>query len=530
MIVLKPISLNGEPLDLPSVTFDEMGGTVGRAVSSQLVLADPGRAISRTSAEVLYRAGQYILIDRSSNPILHNGVPLGNGKQALLSMGDQIGIGGYQISVLNTSEQRVEDPFAGFDSAPSIAPANMPTHKAPDSLPRPVAAPPTMRNSPASAQTGASSIPDDWDPFASIHAPERSDLSYLSPGPTTGASLTTGSMGSRDLDAFAAPITAAAGEESLDALFGLGGAQSGGDPFIAKPAGHSIPHGIPSDHVSDLQAPWSVEPSPQAQPKKTPQALSGAVFSWDTTDDAGTAPVTLDSLSTFPRMGKQNAALAISKSAEIPPLSVPLREVAIDPTKSDDLQQAFLKGLELPNLPMAPLTAETMYLLGQMLRESTKGTVDLLAARAALKKEVRADLTLMGSSANNAMKFSPSVDFALQYLLGPRTPGFMGPLDSMRDAYSDLKAHQMGVMAGMRAALTEVLQRFNPAQLEKKLEPPTKLAGLLPAGRKAKLWEQFQLLFSQIATEAEDDFDDLFGKAFVREYERCIAQVSKELE
>ncbi len=528
MIVLKPISMNGVALDLPSVTFDEMGGTVGRAVSSQLVLEDPERAISRTSAEIIYRAGQYILIDRSSNPILHNGVALGNGREVLLSLGDQIGIGGYQISVLNKSETRVDDPFAGFDPQPSTAPVSL--NRNPPHAPNLVPEKPRARSPAMPLSTGGSGIPDDWDPFASFHSSGRVDLQSLSPGSVADGGLNTGGMGSRDFDSFSTPITSPAGDESLDALFGLGDGRAGADPFAASGSDQPILRGIPDDHVSDLQAPWRSEPSPKLPPNAEPSTLSGAVFSWDLPEDIGNGQVALDTLSTFPLRGKQDAVAAPGASAGNSTKPLAQIEAGPAPAASGDLRQAFLSGLALPNLAMEALTAETMYLLGQMLRESTKGTVDLLAARAALKKEVRADLTLMVSSSNNAMKFSPSVEFALQYLLGPRTPGFMGPVDSMRDAYSDLKAHQMGMMAGMRAALTEVLQRFDPAQLEKKLEPPGKLAGLLPAGRKAKLWEQFQLLFSQIATEAEDDFDDLFGKAFVREYERCIAQINNELK
>ncbi len=110
-----------------------------------------------------------------------------------------------------------------------------------------------------------------------------------------------------------------------------------------------------------------------------------------------------------------------------------------------------------------------MFLIGQLMRESTKGAVELLLARTATKKEVRAEVTVMGATANNAMKFSPTVELALQYLLGPKTPGFMGPVESMQDSFNDLKAHQLGVMAGMRAALSEVLKRFDPAVLESKL-------------------------------------------------------------
>ena len=41
----------------------------------------------------------------------------------------------------------------------------------------------------------------------------------------------------------------------------------------------------------------------------------------------------------------------------------------------------------------------------------------------------------------------------MQLLRGVPTPGFRAPAKAMRDAFDDLRAHQLGVMAGMRAAL-----------------------------------------------------------------------------
>jgi len=44
-------------------------------------------------------------------------------------------------------------------------------------------------------------------------------------------------------------------------------------------------------------------------------------------------------------------------------------------------------------------------------------------------------------------------------LLAPPTRGFMPAAPAMRDAYDDLRAHQFGFIAGMRAALEGVLAR-----------------------------------------------------------------------
>ena len=83
-------------------------------------------------------------------------------------------------------------------------------------------------------------------------------------------------------------------------------------------------------------------------------------------------------------------------------------------------------------------------------------------------------------------------------------------------------------MAGMRAALEGVLQRFDPQLLEAQLTRKSTLESLIPATRKARLWELFQELYSQLQREAQDDFDDLFGKAFLRAYEDQLDRLQGE--
>ena len=95
----------------------------------------------------------------------------------------------------------------------------------------------------------------------------------------------------------------------------------------------------------------------------------------------------------------------------------------------------------------------------------------------------------------------------------------------MRDAFRDLRAHELGVMAGMKAALAGVLLRFDPKMLEGKLNRSSSLADLIPSPRKAKLWNLFEALYQQLAAEAEDDFDTLFGQAFLKAYEGYIGQL-----
>jgi len=270
-----------------------------------------------------------------------------------------------------------------------------------------------------------------------------------------------------------------------------------------------------------------------------PPSPSGAVVSWG--DTGSVEGRTLIKPKARPAAEAPAAAFGASMAPPpaSPPAPSPATQTPLDapaiPTGSlpqgDDaraLLQAFKEGLGTPTVQIDALTPEVMRLIGQLLHDSAQGTVDLLVARAALKREVRAEVTMIVAQKNNPLKFSPTVEVALGHLLSPPQRGFMPASQAMQDAYDDLRAHQFGFMAGMKAALDGVLKRFDPAQLEGKLTQKSMLQSLLPATRKARMWEVFQELYAQISAEASDDFHELFGKAFLKAYEAHIDELHNE--
>ena len=214
------------------------------------------------------------------------------------------------------------------------------------------------------------------------------------------------------------------------------------------------------------------------------------------------------------------------------PAAAPVAARAVPAGNADiaALTAALREGLAVHNLPPESLvlTPAFMRLLGRLVHEATRGTVDLLVARAALKREIRAEVTMIVTRENNPLKFSPSAEVALGHLLSPPVRGFMESDKAMRDAYDDLRAHQFGFLAGMRAALEGILKRFDPAILESKLTEKSILASILPAKRKARMWDVFTELYGQISSEASDDFHELFGKEFLRAYNEYIDQLAKD--
>jgi FHA domain-containing protein len=189
------------------------------------------------------------------------------------------------------------------------------------------------------------------------------------------------------------------------------------------------------------------------------------------------------------------------------------------------LLEAFRRGLNAPTVEVPALTPEVMEVIGQLLREAVRGTVDLLRARTTVKHEMRADVTYIVSKKNNPLKFSPNAETALQHLLAPPARGYLAAAPAMREAYDDLRAHHYAFIAGMQAALDAALQRFDPAMLEGQLGDRSLLHSLLPASRSAKLWDMFIEHFARIRKDATDDFHVLFGNAFLAAYEEHVKRL-----
>jgi type VI secretion system FHA domain protein len=527
MIVLSVSSYNGAPTEPREASFDELGGTIGRATTNQLVLPDPDRTISRVHAQVVLRNGNFAVVDRGSNAISVNGAPLGNGREAALKPGDTLNIGGYVIQVRAGHHTIAKDPFGDlFGSPPTRASSPPPPAAAPAFFapPPPAPAPAFFAPTPSAAPaTPMGAIPADWDPFA----PEM---------PTSGVTINRIISTPSDPLGLGAPAQAplSAGP-SLDDLFGLGplgaapadplgvlgaapppNTAADADPLRAlmQPPGASQPM-LPADTVSDLQLPWQASLTPPSVP--APPVPSGAVLSWDDSMRDNKV-ITLPDVRHLD--GDPAAAPRPSRPAPAP--------VAAATGDTTALLDALTTGLGLPTKPLQELTPATMQLIGELLREATRGAVELLRARAALKQEVRAQVTMIVTQGNNPLKFSPNVDAALSHLLGPTAVGFMPPARAMRDAFDDLRAHEIGVMAGMRAALDGVLARFDPAALDSAITKRGALASLLPGSRKAQLWEQFQQLYTQLSREAADDFHTLFGKAFLQAYEAQLTALEAE--
>ena len=92
------------PAGSPSVSFEAQGGTLGRAPDNDWVLPDPERFVSSRHAAIGYRDGRYYVTDLSLNGLLVNGHKLGQGNSTVLSDGDVLGVGEYEVRCSLTAQ------------------------------------------------------------------------------------------------------------------------------------------------------------------------------------------------------------------------------------------------------------------------------------------------------------------------------------------------------------------------------------------------------------------------------------------
>jgi FHA domain-containing protein/type VI secretion system protein len=366
--------------------------------------------------------------------------------------------------------------------------------------PSPYAPEPTVlvRRTPTAAPTlppaPAMLIPDDYDPLADLAAPRAPaqgwpqamppagvtagglpPMQAVQPGPPTVMQTMGPGAGWPAHQAAAPGAWNGAGQPAIPASWPEGQAQAAMQPTMqAGWPGAAQPHS-PQHGQAQPAAGWAVQPSSAAgwtPPAPGPQAWPG-------------------------QTGQGDAVL-----------------------------QALLRGMGLSALQLSRDPVQTAELAGAMLREAVAGTMAVLMARAMTKRESRLDMTVLGAQANNPLKFFPDAESALAQMLTNAMSGYMPPVKAIGSAFDDLKAHELAVIAGMRAALKGVMARFDPAQIEAN-EPQGVMDKMMAATRKARMWDSMVALYDDIVREADDDFQHLFGEKFSAAYEDQIGRLHR---
>jgi type VI secretion system protein len=507
--------------------------SIGRAPSNDWVLADPDRHLSKTHCLVSGNEGRFELTDVSTNGVFVNGArePLGRDVTVRLTDGDDFRLGDYVISVTELEGETQAAPKAQGASGPL---GGAPDPLGGDLLDDPFALPPSGRPSafpyPAAHAAAPVRMPD---PFDLAEENQRRPMAR-------GDDLFAGSapadpwVGPSQPDNVDAPFQAFAAPKAIqpvslddldiDALLGdfppgespppAPAAKPVADPFAPKTG--AIPPITPD--------PFAREPLGAADPFDTgsfapvPNAPAPPV-------QAAPPPATLPQAPPVQAHAPATGAPVAIPVAAPAPANVQPPAAQVAPCGADAGLAAFLSGCGMPDLRTGGRDAEAMLRqAGEMMRVMVEGIRDVLMSRSAIKNELRVEQTMLRARDNNPLKFSVTAEEALAALLLADRPGYKKPLDATREAFDDIRGHELAVMAGVQTALIGLLKRFDPETLESRLQKGA-LDSFLPGARKSRNWELFCTTYKDIAREAEDDFQSVFGREFAKAY---AAQVKKQ--
>lgn len=456
-------------------TLDTGVMAIGRSQENDWVLPDPERLVSSRHCVIQYKDGRYYLTDNSTNGVelVQAGVRLRRGNSEVLQDGEVIRIGEYEIRARIDFDMQLADQAAPASESPNSFDALMSRQE--NTWPAPQSAP-AVTSGMAHLQGGSAhdTFPDLFDFLGSSnvapatapdHVPARQH-DFRPPAPVI-------------LDK---PVEPPAPD--ADARAGAGLIPDDWDPFV---------------DIGAVAAPPFVAPVDPVTAPPVPETIAEA---------APAAPLPLDEPEAEP-------SVPVAPLPHAAPLST-----GASTAPAPELLQAFLRGAGLDQLRIDPQQAEAqMEAIGRSYRLMVEGLIDVLRARTSLKGEFRMQQTMIRPVENNPLKFAPNADEALLLLLRHGNQAFMDPEQAVNDSFDDLRAHQLAVMAGVEAAIKHLLKRFEPAELEARMGKPGGLSNLFSGSRQAQYWQQFTVLYQRISQEAEDDFQDLFGREFSRAYE-----------
>jgi type VI secretion system protein ImpI/type VI secretion system protein len=187
---------------------------------------------------------------------------------------------------------------------------------------------------------------------------------------------------------------------------------------------------------------------------------------------------------------------------------------------------AFAAGAGVTGyVPADPLAL--LQSLGAAFRSVVSGLRQVMIARAAIKGEFRIEQTMIQAAGNNPLKFSADDDDALAGLLGLGRRGGMTPARAIGDAMRDMRLHELAMASAMQRAARDMLASLSPRQVEEKTERG--LLDALPERRRARLWETYEALHRVTEQALAEDFDSVFGKAFVRAYEQAMRDAAASM-
>ncbi len=489
-----------------TVTFGEQGGSIGRGPDNTWVLDDPERFISSQHCQIMCENGQYFLADTSTNGTFVNDAmePVGKGNRVAVKDGDKFILGDYefQISLWESdpaaaSSAPVAGPFS--EAAPAPAPAPSASDSGLFAAADPLASDPFAAPMGGVVSAGPlfSAEPQETDPLLAL---DRADQSFQ-PSPFADDIFSAGSH-----------------SDQADVL------NQSVDWPDAFPEAGAIPEDwdLDADSGPSVAAGTAASPPPSVPPVAIPRPGADAAPAAGVDDrkialEKANAKIQAE----IEALKKQVQAAAMAPEVAVAtPASKP---VARDVTAGDKtLIEAM--GLSDKNLSDEQVT-EISQVVGELVRETITGMMQVLSSRSTIKNEFRMNITTIQPVENNPLKFSANVDDAMENMFIKQGNAYKKPVEAVREGFDGIAEHQIAILAGIRTAFKSVLERFDPETLENRFEKFNK-SRLIPGSHKARNWDMYTEYYRELVDDMDNAFQHLFGYEFVQAYENQLQKLA----
>ena len=481
MLTLQIVSYQKNDSQQPSnKTLDTGVLTIGRDKSNDWSLSDPDRILSKMHCTLESSDNSYFLKDTSTNGVYVNSSSqvLGRGNTVAIENGDTIRFGDYEVSAI--VDIKADEPFATVPVSP-VSQITVPN------IPPP---PPPLDIDNDSSDWKAilepnkpMSIPEQQTDDHAVDVPEFAQSHY--DAPTVGFNIPDDWGGPDDEHDTSTP------EQDI----------------ISQPA-----------QVQPI--PDMTPPAPVPEPVQVQEQMPVQVSQYDHQPVQEQMPVQVSQFDHQPVQEQMPGQ--VSQYGHQPAQTEIPEQLQRPSSSSGNLTQAFLNGAGLDaGINLTVSEEELMTELGGLFKKMTSGLIGVLAARGDIKSEFRLSQTTIRPTENNPLKFSLNVEEAMLALINKRGQGYMAADAAFDEAFDDIKAHQVAVLSGMQSALQGVLIRFDPAKIEAGNKQASSMQKML-RGQKSKFWDDFVSLYANIRSEAEEDFQNIFGREFAKAYDQQI--------
>ncbi len=471
-----------------SKTFGEQGGTIGRAADNYWVLSDPDCFLSSSHSEVTFENGHYVLTDTSTNGTFLNGSrePMGKGSKVELQDGDEIELSDYKfkIQLLNAANAQLETD--SLFQAEQYADNNFPEND-------------FISN----------------DPFATG---EISSSSSIEPLLNSAVEIVD-------------PLSVLENKQNNNAVFSSDSFSAIENNVVHSQSTHSDGAGVlgqsviwPKSHVDESVIPedWCLNDDDDVALLET----ATVAVNNNTMVDANTIQTLRAQNASLQKQIMALQSLKIKNSR----LQEELKNIKKQynayqktgkhsNTSSVDTSMITAMGLSVENLS----TQEIMSInkvVGEMVRQTVKGMMQVLTSRSSIKNEFRMNITTIQPVENNPLKFSANVNDALENMFLKSGGSYKKPIEAIADSFQGIAEHQIAILAGIRAAFKGAVERFDPAKLENRFDKQNQsYLKFLPLLKKSQNWNQFIHYFNDLTDDIDNSFQYLFGDEFVLAYE-----------